>query len=163
MISLLFLFLSLQFYLWYESCCCVVLFLEDPLFTLPNNKHISSIIILLHYKVFNILCIAISILFLIPLDHLFIFQIMVINWSLISFLFFFLPFILFYFVCSQNFQKKNEHSLCTSRSEVSCNWTGPDSPIQNTWASMQQKAAQPKIAKKAHHKSLKSLIFTIII
>ena len=36
-------------------------------------------LILLHYKVFNVHCIAISILFLTPLDHFLIFQIMVIN------------------------------------------------------------------------------------
>ena len=45
------------------------------------------------------------------------------------------------------FSKKNGHSLCTSRSEVSCNWTGPNSPTQNTWVSMQQEATQPSPAK----------------
>ena len=46
--------------------------------------------ILLHYKVFNVHCIAISILFITPLDYLFIFQTTVISWRLILFLFFFL-------------------------------------------------------------------------
>ena len=38
--------------------------------------------------------------------------------------------------CDQFFSKK-WHYLCTSRIKVSCKWTGPDSPTQNTWNSVQ--------------------------
>ena len=44
-----------------------------------NFYYYIKLLILLHYKVFNVLCIAISILFFTPLYHIFISQIIVIN------------------------------------------------------------------------------------
>ena len=56
--SLLFPFLSLQFYLWYVSCCCVALFhilIKDSLLIFPNNKCIAFIIVPLYLCVITLL------------------------------------------------------------------------------------------------------------
>ena len=55
------------------------------------------------------------------------------------------------------------HSLCTSQTKVSCNWTGPSSLVQNTWVSVQQETVQSKITKKAHHSLVKSFLDIFVL
>ena len=44
------------------------------------------------------------------------------------------------------------HNLCASRTKVSYNWTGPNSPIQNTWAQCSKRQSSPK-SQKAQHRN----------
>ena len=55
------------------------------------------------------------------------------------------------------------HSLCTSQTKVSCNWTVPSSLVQNTWVSVQQETFQSKITKKAHHSLVKSFLDIFVL
>ena len=55
-----------------------------------------------------------------------------------------------------------EHSLCTSRTKVGCNWIGPNSPIQNTRAQYNRRQSSPN-SQKAHHNHFITLKPTLSI
>ena len=55
------------------------------------------------------------------------------------------------------------HSLCTSRTKVSYNWTGPDSLTQNIWAKYHRRQPNPILQKGPPHYNNKIFFFFVCV